>query len=88
MGYSSGATLVYGLLGMGNRQNTYNVMDEIFKMHVIPTQLIFGEVEKTIIPELLSKTIVKVRIIPGDHHYKFNLLLIIRTMKENNAFLA
>jgi len=29
---------------------------------------------------------VKIRLIPGDHHYKFNLPLIIQTMKDNKAF--
>jgi type IV secretory pathway VirJ component len=77
---------ISNMLGMGNRQNTYNVMDEIFKMQLIPTLIIFGEGEKTTIPGLLTKASVTVRIIPGDHHYKFNLPLIIKTMKDNRAF--
>ena len=75
---------ISNMLGMGNRQNTYNTMDEITKMSV-PTLIIFGDGEKTEIPELLSKTPVVIRKIPGDHHYKFNLTLIMQTMKDNKA---
>ena len=74
------------MLGMGNRQNTYNTIDEIIKMQNVPTLIIFGDGEKTQIPGLLSGTSVKIRNIPGDHHYKFNLPLIIQTMKDNKAF--
>jgi type IV secretory pathway VirJ component len=73
------------MLGMGNRQNTYNVVEEIIKMQSVPTLCIFGENEKSQVPGLLKKTSVKIRIIPGDHHYKFNLPLIIQTMKDNKA---
>jgi hypothetical protein len=61
-------------------------MEEILKMQLINTIIIFGEGENTKIPGLLTGTSVKVRIIPGDHHYKFNLPLIIQTMKDNKAF--
>ena len=77
---------ISNMLGMGNRQNDYKVMDEIIKMQVISTLIIFGEGEKTKVPELLAGTSVKIRKIPGDHHYKFNLPLIIQTMKDNKAF--
>ena len=77
---------ISNMLGMGNRQNTYNTIDEIIKMQSVPTLLIFGDGEKTEIPELLSGTSVTIRKIPGDHHYKFNLPLIMQTMKENKAF--
>jgi type IV secretory pathway VirJ component len=74
------------MLGMGNRQNTYNALDEINKMQGVRTLIIFGEGEKTEIPELLKNPSVVVRKIPGDHHYKFNLPLIMQTMQENKAF--
>jgi type IV secretory pathway VirJ component len=74
------------MLGMGNRQNTYKTVDEIIKMQKLPTLIIFGDGEKTEIPGLLSGTSVTIRKIPGDHHYKFNLPLIMQTMKENKAF--
>jgi type IV secretory pathway VirJ component len=77
---------ISNMLGMGNRQNTYNVTEEIIKMQTVPTLIIFGAGEKSDVPALLAHTTVKVRIIPGDHHYKFNLPLIIQTMKENKAF--
>lgn len=74
------------MLGMGNRNNTYNTIDEIIKMQSIHTLIIFGEGEKTEVPELLKGTSIIVRKIPGDHHYKFNLSLIMQTMRENKAF--
>jgi type IV secretory pathway VirJ component len=77
---------ISNMLGMGNRQNTYNTIDEIIKMQSIHTLIIFGDGEKTEIPGLLSTTSVVIRKIPGDHHYKFNLPLIMQTMKDNKAF--
>jgi type IV secretory pathway VirJ component len=77
---------ISNMLGMGNRQNTYNTLDEILKMKGYQTLIIFGDGEKTEIPSLLSKTAVVIRKIPGDHHYKFNLPLIMQTMRENKAF--
>lgn len=55
-------------------------------MQVVPTLIIFGEGEKTQVPVLLAKTTVKIRTIPGDHHYKFNVPLIVQTMKEYLSF--
>jgi type IV secretory pathway VirJ component len=77
---------ILNMLGIGNRQNTYNVVDEINKVPVVPTLIIFGEGEKSKVPALLTGSAVKIRKIPGDHHYKFDAPLIIRTMKDNNAF--
>ena len=77
---------ISNMLGMGNRQNTYNTTDEIIKMQQIPTMIIFGDGEKTQLPELLNKTSVVIRKIPGDHHYKFNLPLIMQTMSDNKVF--
>jgi len=77
---------ISNMLGMGNRQNTYNTTDEIIKMQNTPTLIIFGDGEKTQLPGLLSATKVVIRKIPGDHHYKFNLPLIMQTMRENKAF--
>jgi type IV secretory pathway VirJ component len=77
---------ISNMLGMGNKQNTYNTIDEIVKMQSVPTLLIFGDGEKTQIPELLNGIPVIIRKIPGDHHYKFNLPLIMQTMKDNKAF--
>jgi type IV secretory pathway VirJ component len=77
---------ITNMVGIGSRQNTYNVMDEIVKMQAIPTLIIFGEGEKSRIPGLLTGTSVKISLIPGDHHYKFNLPLIMQTMKDNKVF--
>jgi type IV secretory pathway VirJ component len=77
---------ISNMLGMGNRQNTYNVSEEIIKMKAIRTLIIFGEGEKSKVPESVTGTTAKIVKIPGDHHYKFNLTLIIQTMKENKAF--
>jgi len=74
------------MLGIGNRQNTYQVMDEIVKSQAVPTLIIIGEGEKTSVPELLAGTTVKIKKIPGDHHYRNNSALIVQTMKDNKAF--
>ncbi|HZY26478.1 MAG TPA: AcvB/VirJ family lysyl-phosphatidylglycerol hydrolase, partial [Bacteroidales bacterium] len=77
---------ISNMLGMGNRQNVYHTIDEIKEMQAITTLIIFGDGEKTDFPELLKNTSVTIKKIPGDHHYKFNLQLIMQTMKENKAF--
>jgi type IV secretory pathway VirJ component len=77
---------ISNMLGMGNRQNTYNVTEEIIKMQKTPTLIIYGQGEKPTIPGLLKGTAVKINYIPGDHHYKFNVPLIIQTMKDNKSF--
>ena len=74
------------MLGMGNHQNTYNVTEEIIKMQSVHTLIIFGEGEKSKIPGLLTGTQIKISLIPGDHHYKFNLPLIMQTMRDNKVF--
>ena len=77
---------ISNMLGIGNRQNTYYTIDEITKLQSITTLIIFGEGEKTQIPELLKGTSIMIRKLPGDHHYKFNLPLIMQTMKESKVF--
>jgi type IV secretory pathway VirJ component len=74
---------ISNMLGMGNRNNTYNVIDEIIRMQSTSSLIILGEDEKSMVPGLLSGTSVKIRTLPGDHHYKLNLPLIIRTMTDN-----
>lgn len=77
---------ISNMLGMGNKQNTYVTTDEIVKMQEVTTLIIFGDGEKTQFPELLSGTKIIIRKIPGDHHYKFNLPLIMQTMRDNKIF--
>lgn len=77
---------ITNMLGMGNRQNTYIVPDEIKKMMPVRTLIIFGSGEKTTVPDLLAGSGPVVVKIPGDHHYKFNIQLIVDTMKENKTF--
>jgi type IV secretory pathway VirJ component len=77
---------ISSMLGMENRQNTYNVIDEIRKEKTGNVIIIFGKDEKSVVPKQLTGTAVKIRFIPGDHHYKYNQPLIIQTMKDNKAF--
>lgn len=77
---------ISNMLGMGNRQNTYNVAKEITRMDKIPALIILGSGEKTEVPEILAGTDVNIVKIPGDHHYKFNVPLIIKTMKDYKSF--
>lgn len=74
------------MMGLGNHQNTYNTVEEINRLHNVPALLIFGDGEKTKVPELVSGPSVKIKKIPGDHHYKFNVPLIMKTMTDNKSF--
>jgi type IV secretory pathway VirJ component len=77
---------ISNMLGMGNRQNTYNVADEIIAMQPVPVLIIFGSGEKTEVPDLLKGKEVTIKKIPGDHHYKFDIALIIKTIKDYKTF--
>ena len=77
---------ISNMLGIGNINNSYKVMDEIIKMQAVPTLIIIGEDEKTEVPELLSGTTVKIEKIPGGHHYNRDTALIMKIMKDNQAF--
>jgi type IV secretory pathway VirJ component len=77
---------VTNMMGIGNRSNTYDTVSEIVRMHSIPTLIIYGDGEKTTVPELLHGTSVVIKKIPGDHHYHSNVTLIVQTMNENNVF--
>jgi type IV secretory pathway VirJ component len=74
------------MLGMESRQNTYNVIDEIRKEKTGNVLVIFGKDEKSQVPKQLTGTSVKIRFIPGDHHYQHNQSIIIQTMKDNKVF--
>jgi len=77
---------ISNMLGMGNRQNTYNVANEINAMQPVPTLVIFGSGEKTEVPDLLNGKGATIKKIPGDHHYKFDIPLIVKTIKEYKTF--
>jgi len=77
---------ISNMLGMGSKQNTYNVIEEILRLKDIPALCIFGEGEKSPVPGLLKNSSVKITVIPGDHHYKSNETLIVQTIKNNYAF--
>jgi type IV secretory pathway VirJ component len=76
---------ISNMLGLGNKQNTYIVPDEIKKMHPLRTLLILGSGEKSKMPVLLEGSGAIIRELPGDHHYKFDIPLIVNTMKENKT---
>jgi type IV secretory pathway VirJ component len=77
---------ISNMLGMGNVNNSYKVMDEIVKMQPVPTLIIIGEDEKSQVPELLAGTTVKIMKLPGGHHFKHDTELILKIMKDNQAF--
>jgi type IV secretory pathway VirJ component len=77
---------ISNMLGMGSRQNTYKVPEEIIRMKPVKTLIIYGSGEKTPLPDLIVGSGVTVVKIPGDHHYKFDIALIVKTMKENKTF--
>jgi type IV secretory pathway VirJ component len=77
---------ISNMLDLGNRQNTYNVIEEIKKLEKIKTICIYGQNEKSPMPGLLKSSSAKFVFIPGDHHYHGNSTLIVKVMKDNNAF--
>ena len=77
---------ISNMLGLGSKQNTYNVIEEISEIQRTPQIIFFGDNEKTEVPELLRDKNVKIIRIPGDHHYKSNTSLIVQKMEEEKAF--
>lgn len=77
---------ISNMLDLGNKQNTYNVIEEIKKLEKINTICIYGQNEKSPMPGLLKSSSAKFVFIPGDHHYHGNSTLIVKVMKDNNAF--
>jgi type IV secretory pathway VirJ component len=77
---------ITNMIGLGSRRNTYNVIEEIRKLQKINILSIYGDGERTPMPDLLKAASTKVVFIPGDHHYHANAALIVKTMKDNNIF--
>jgi len=77
---------ISNMLGMGNHQNTYKVPEEIIRLKAVKTLIIYGSGEKTPLPDLIGGSNATVVTIPGDHHYKFDISLIVKTMKDNKTY--
>lgn len=77
---------ISNMLGLGNKQNTYDVIAEISRIQKTRQIGIFGQNENTKVQDLLRSTNVSIVIIPGDHHYKGNSALIVQKMKDEKAF--
>jgi type IV secretory pathway VirJ component len=76
---------ITNMIGLGSPENTFNVTKEINKLTTGNILCIFGKEEQSTVPEKLNKSLVKIRYIPGDHHYNNNLPLIIRTLREEKV---
>lgn len=77
---------ILDMLGLGSRQNDYNVIEEIKKVKTGNILAIFGEAEDSQVSKQLTGTDVKIKYIPGDHHYNYDIPLIIKTLRNNNVF--
>jgi type IV secretory pathway VirJ component len=77
---------VSDMLGINNRADSYDVVREIGKLKGCSILAIFGDEEKTKVPKQLEQLSCIVRIVPGDHHYKFDTPLLIKTMRDNHFF--
>jgi type IV secretory pathway VirJ component len=77
---------ISNMLGLGNKQNTYDVIAEISRIQNTRQIGIFGQNENTKVQDLLRNANVSIVIIPGDHHYKGNSALIVQKMKDEKAF--
>jgi type IV secretory pathway VirJ component len=69
------------MVGIGNKQNTYDVAAEISDITGTKVLAIFGEDEKSRLPVRIAGSRTIIKFIPGDHHYKFNVDLIMSIIK-------
>jgi type IV secretory pathway VirJ component len=74
------------MAGIGNKNNTYDVVSEIMKAGDIFQLIIFGDGEKTTIPQKVRGKRIEIVRIPGDHHFKGNSALIVQVMKDKKVF--
>lgn len=77
---------ITNMLGLSSKQNTFNVITELSGIRNTKQICIFGESERTKVPELLKSTQVESVKIPGDHHFKGNSSIIVQTMQDKKAF--
>jgi type IV secretory pathway VirJ component len=73
------------MIGLGNPNDTLNVVKEINKLSSENIICIFGKDEKTNVPDRLNLSKIKIVYIPGDHHYNFDLPLIINTLRKEKV---
>lgn len=78
---------VSDMMGMKNRNDTLDVVNEILKLKDVPCLLIYGSEEKSKMPAFFTGTEIKTTVVPGDHHYKSDGPLIIRKIRNFEAFL-
>lgn len=77
---------VTDMLGLGNKQDTYDVINEISKIQDSKKIVLFGASEKTGVPNMLKNDKAEIIRLPGDHHFNGNTSLIVVKLKESNAF--
>jgi type IV secretory pathway VirJ component len=77
---------VTDMLGIGNKKNTYNVINEISQEKEIRQVIIFGDNEKTDVPRLLKGTNTQIIKVPGDHHFRRDTNLVIEKMEQAKLF--
>ena len=73
---------ISNMLGLGNKQNTLDVISEISKIKNKRQICIFGENEKTKVPLLIKNSNIEFVYVPGDHHFKGNASLIVEKIRE------
>jgi type IV secretory pathway VirJ component len=77
---------ISNMIGLGSKQNTFNVIKEISEIRNMRQIIFFGDKEKTNVPDLLKKTDAEILKIPGDHHYNSNTSLIVQLLRDKKAF--
>lgn len=74
---------ISNMLGIGNYQNTYNVVKELRKISpYAPVLIITGEKEDSDLPTVLASTSIDFANVPGDHHYNNDSYAIFNVLKE------
>ncbi len=74
------------MLGLGNWNNTYDVVNELKQTDsLVPYLIITGTDEDSPLPTQLSESRIQFAKVPGDHHYNNDSQMIFNTLREKNV---
>jgi len=77
---------VTNMMGLGNRENTFDVIAEISKISNTRQICIFGDNENPKVRDALQGSKVESVTVPGDHHYKNSTSVIVKVLKDRKVF--
>ncbi len=78
---------ITNMIGIGNYENSYNVVEALKRISSLTQILIItGDEEDSFMPADLSGTGINFATVPGDHHYNNDSFEIFDLLKENKVF--